>query len=388
MNELEQLRQQIDAVDRQLLPLFLERMELCSKVADYKRAARMPVLDAKREAEVLANKLELLPDAEKARANEVYEFFRSIMAISRILQTRELGAEQDRIRIEKLLEGTTAPKESPTVCYFGSEGSYSEEAAISYFGEGAERFSVRTFREAFAMLREEKADYLVLPMENSSTGTIAEVLELLLQYGYYLVGEEKIAIHHCLLGIKGATTEDIRKVYSHQQGILQCAEFLRTLPHAECVEYDSTALSAKTVAERKDKSLAAIASKRNATLLGLEILAEDINSSAVNTTRFGIIARKPEIDESCDKVSIAFTLPHESGQLHRLLACFAQAGLNLLKLESRPIPSEPFAYMFLADYTANLLNPDARDVTDSVIEGTKEFTFLGNYRSKESREQA
>ncbi len=388
MNELEQLRTQIDSLDRELLPLFLKRMEVCSKVADYKRTVGMPVLDSSRESQVLSNKLKLLAELGYGEdmKTEVYDFFHAIMAISRVRQTRELTGEKDRIRVEEILKHRQTRKESPVICYFGSEGSYSEEAAIAYFGEEGDRFSSKTFAGAFDALEKGEADYLVLPMENSSTGTIIEVSELLLKHQYYIVGEEKIAIRHCLLGVPGATLSDIRTVYSHEQGILQCGDFLHSLNGVHCEEYYSTALSAKAVAEKQDLSFAAIASKRNAELFGLSVLAENINNSQENTTRFAVIAKQPEVDESCDKISIAFTLPHESGQLHRLLALFAQAGFNLLKLESRPIPSKPFEYMFLADYSGNLLIPSVREVTDSVIEGTQEFTLLGNYHGKEAAE--
>ena len=156
---------------------------------------------------------------------------------------------------------------------------------------------------------------------------------------------------------------------------------MKSLGDVQCETYHSTALSAKAVAERGDKSMAAIAGRRNAEIYGLEILAENINSCDANTTRFVVISKYPEISAGCDKVSIAFTLPHESGQLHRLLACFAQGGLNLLKLESRPILNKRFEYMFFADYSGNLLDSHVREVTDSVIEGTQEFKLLGNYQA-------
>lgn len=379
MNELEQLRQQIDRLDSQLLPLFLERMKVCSRVADYKRQVGMPVLDAEREQQLLADKLKLLK--EPGMEDEVYEFFHAVMSISRVRQTRELSDRKERVRIGRMLENSRLPKENPTVCYFGSEGAYSEEAAIGYFGSGVRRFFAKTFEDAFVSLKENRADYAVLPIENSSTGTIADVMDLLEKYSYFITGEIDIPIHHCLMGIPGAKLSDIRKVYSHEQGILQSREFLQTLSDVQCETYHSTALSAKAVAERKDKQLAAIAGKRNAEIYGLEILAENINSSAVNTTRFVVISKCPEISPECNKVSIAFTLPHESGQLHRLLACFAQGGLNLLKLESRPIPNRRFEYMFFVDFTGNLLEKQVREVTDSVIEGTQAFKLLGNYRA-------
>ncbi len=388
MTELEELREQIDSLDKELLPLFLRRMEVCSRVADYKRTVGMPVLDSGRETQVLNNKLALLKELGYGEdmATEVYDFFHAIMAISRVRQTRELTGEKDRIRIGEILAEKQSPKSNPVICFFGSQGSYSEEAAIAYFGKESNRFSAKTFSGAFDALEQGEADYLVLPIENSSTGTIQEVSELLLKRRYYIVGEEKIAIRHCLLGVKGATLEDIQTVYSHEQGILQCGDFLHSLKQVHCEEYYSTALSAKAVAERQDKTLAAIASKRNAELLGLSVLAENINSSSLNTTRFAVIAKHPEVETDGDKISIAFTLPHESGQLHRLLALFAQAGFNLLKLESRPIPQKPFEYMFFADYSGNLLDEATRAVTDSVIEGTQEFTLLGNYRGKEAAE--
>ncbi len=379
MSELEQLRQRIDQIDRQLLPLFLERMKVCSQVADYKRAVGMAVLDSEREKQVLADKMKLLD--EPGMEAEVYEFFNSIMAISRVRQTRELTGEEDRVRVEDTLGISRNRIDTPKVCYFGSEGAYSEEAAIDFFGENSDRFYVTGFEDAFVALKEDKADYAVLPIENSSTGTIADVMDLLERYSYYIVGETDIPIRHCLMGIKGASLSDIKTVFSHEQGILQSREFLKNLPDAECIPYQSTALSAKAVADRGDCSQAAIAGRRNADLYGLEILAENINSSDVNTTRFVVISKCPEINEDCDKISIAFKLKHQSGQLHRLLSTFAHGNLNLLKLESRPIPGRCFEYTFFVDYTGNLLDEKVQEVTDSIIEGTLDFKLLGNYKA-------
>ena len=378
MNELNELRQQIDLIDRQLLPLFLKRMEICSEVADYKRAAGMPVLDSKREKQVLDNKLKLLQ--EPGMESEVYEFFNAIMAISRVRQTRELSEPRGSIHIDNVIKKSADRIENPRICYFGSEGAYSEEAAVKYFGDTAKRFCANTFEDAFINLQNKKADYAVLPIENSSTGTIAEVMNLMERYRFYIVGEVYVPIHHYLMGIKGAKLSDIRTVYSHEQGILQSGAFLKTLSNVRCETYYSTALSAKAVAESGDKSMAAIAGKRNASIYGLNILAENINNNDANTTRFAVIAEKPEIRKDCDKISVAFTLPHESGSLHHLLAAFASGGLNLLKLESRPIPSKRFEYMFFADYAGNLLDSHVREVTNSVLEDAGEFKFIGNYK--------
>ncbi len=379
MNELEKLRDGIDKLDRQLLPLFLERMELCGKVADYKREVGMPVLDAVREAQVLENKMSLLEN--DSMKNEVYEFFNSIMTISRVRQNKILFDTEERVHSADMIKKSVGRIENPRIVYFGSEGAYSEEAAIGVFGEGCNRFYAKTFEDAFSALSEGRADYAVLPIENSSTGTIADVADLLADLEYYIVGEIYIPIRHCLMGVPGAKLSDIKTVYSHEQAILQSREFLKTLNDVQCETYHSTALSAKAVSEGGDKTKAAIAAKRNAELYNLEILTEGINSSDVNTTRFAVISKNPEVSEKSNKVSAVFKLKHESGQLSRILATFARGGLNLLKLESRPMPESPFEYRFFVDYTGSLLDNDVRSITDTAMSEAESFTLLGNYES-------
>lgn len=376
-NKLEQLRSEIDKIDRQLLPLFIKRMELSSGVADYKRSVGMPVLDSAREKQVLESKMELLEDPSKK--NEVYEFFSAIMSISRDRQTRELNRDKSRQRIEDMLK-PRKPVQNPRVVFYGAKGSYSEQAAKKYFGGNVSRCNAPSFEEAFITLENNRADYAVLPIENSNTGTIVDVMDLLEKFGYFIVGEVAVPIRHCLMGVKGAELSDIRYIYSHEQGIMQSREFLKTLGDVECREFYSTAQSAKKVAEDKDKSQAAIAGRQNAEIYGLEILAENINNSDKNTTRFIVVATAAEVDEGCNKISAAFTLPHESGELYRVLACFAHGDLNMLKLESRPLYDRNFEYMFFVDYTGNLLDEDVRRITNNVIEGTGEFKLLGNYK--------
>lgn len=325
----------------------------------------------------MSAKMELLQDSELK--DEVYAFFNSVMSISRNLQKRRLADIPKEDVVKSLLDVSTERKHTPRICYFGAEGSYSEMAAQQYFGKDTERFSADTFAGVLDALAEDKADYAVLPIENSSTGAIAPVLDLLGRYRYFIVGEVNLAIHHCLLGKKGTKLTEISKVYSHEQGILQSQSFLNTIGNPITEVCHSTAQSAKLVAELEDNTVAAIAGKQNAELYGLEILAENINNSAVNTTRFAVVRKCPEVTESCNKISIAFTMPHESGELHRVMSCFARGGLNLLKLESRPIPEQRFEYMFFVDYTGNLLDEKVRQVTDEVIAESKEFQLLGNY---------
>lgn len=377
--KLDELRSEIDSIDRELLPLFLRRMELSSEVADYKRSVGKPVLDSEREKQVLDSKMQLLDD--KTKQNEVYEFYAAIMSISRERQTKELLGF-NRALVEDMLDPKPGVK-NPRVVFYGAEGSYTEQAAVKYFGAECNRHNAAAFDDAFAELEQGRADYAVLPIENSYTGTIADVIDLLAKYGYFITGEVDVPIRHCLLGVPGAELSDIKTVYSHEQGIMQSREFLKTLGDVELKEYYSTSRSAQKVASEKDKSKAAIAGRQNAEIYGLEILAADINNSAKNTTRFIIVSKNLELDDLSDKISAAFTLPHKSGELHRILACFARGNLNLLKLESRPLYDRNFEYMFFVDYTGNLLDERVRRVTNNVIEGTGEFKLLGNYRLKE-----
>lgn len=379
MNELEVLRQEIDRVDRTILPLFLERMELCSRVADYKRKVGMPVLDAEREKQVLENKMKLLDSPDMAE--EVYEFFSSIMTISRVRQNRMLSDISAKTRCADVLSAAAERKENPKVVYFGTEGAYSEKAAIGFFGSDSDRFSASAFEDAFDALASGAADYAVLPIENSSTGTIAEVADLLARYSYYITGEIYVPVRHCLLGVPGAKLSDIKQIYSHEQAVLQCGEFIKRLGGVRCETHFSTALAAREVSEKGDKTIASIADARNAELYNLEILERDINSSEGNTTRFAIISTRPEVSENADKISAVFVLRHESGQLSQILSGFARGGLNLLKLESRPMPDHPFEYRFFVDFSGSLHDSAVRSITDTAIEEAESFTLLGNYRS-------
>lgn len=380
-DELKSLRDRIDAIDKQLLPLFLERMEVCGRVADYKIRSGMKVFDPVREKQVLDNKLKMVDDP--SFRSEVYEFFNSIMTISRIRQTGIIAAES---RTGGLCDSVIADSrqriKNPVVAYFGDEGSYTEEAAIDFFGEDCQRICKGDFESVLktAAADSTAADYAVVPIENSSTGTIADITELIPKFGLYVVGEVSVPIRHCLIGINGACESDIRTVYSHHQAIMQCSQYLSSLTSARTQDFESTAVAAKMIAQRNDKSCAAIASERTAKLYNLCVIKSDIVNSSCNTTRFAVVASHPEIDEQCSKISLAFTLKHESGELYRILGAFARCGLNLMKLESRPIADKPFEYRFYADFTGNLLDNDVKAVVEEVRGETQSFKILGCYR--------
>lgn len=377
--DLSVLRKRIDEIDRQLLPLFIERMKLGKGVADYKRANNMPILDRAREIEVLNNKISLLEGEDKALENEVYEFFASVMAISRGLQAKELDTSKG-YDFDEILSHSTK-KENPRVLYAGVSGAFAEEALIKYFGEESERINKKNFEEVCVALKNNEADYAVLPIENSATGSITDNVDLISKYNFYITGEVNLKVEQCLLAPKGAKESDITHIYSHEQGLKQCSEYLKRFKNAELEACSNTAYSAKMVAQSNDITKAAIASRRNAKLYGLDILAENINYSSSNTTRFVIISNEAEVSEKADKISVSFTLPHESGTLYNALAQFTRGGLNLLKIESRPVRNKNFEYRFFIDYSGNLRDEIVLGVTKNLAKQTTEFKVLGNYEA-------
>lgn len=377
MTELEILRKRIDEIDKKLLPLFLERMECTSGVAEYKRKNNMPVLDKKREREILQNKAEMV---EPDKAEAVYNFYSSVMAISRAAQRKALGREKELDLDEHFC--ATELKKGPIVAYQGTEGAYSETALMNFFGEDTKRISVMTFADVFEVIREGKADYGVLPLENSYTGSISDVYDLLAENNFYIVGETDVPIEHCLVGLGDAQLSDIRTVYSHEQGFMQSKEFFKNLPEIEFQPYYNTAMSAKMVSESGDKTKAAIAGKRTTELYGLKVLAENINQSMKNTTRFAVVAKKGIINENCNKISAVFTLPNESGTLSNVLSVFASSGFNMVKIESRPSHNKNFEYLFFVDFEGNLLEDRVKQFVGDIKEQTSYFKILGNYEFK------
>ncbi|HEY5537275.1 MAG TPA: prephenate dehydratase [Acetobacterium sp.] len=276
-------------------------------------------------------------------------------------------------------ESPRALEEHPRVAYAGILGSYGEEASLSYFRESGELLPCKTFEDVFESLKQGKSDYGVLPIENSSTGSIATVYDLLSQYQYYIVGEEELRVRHCLLAPQGASLETIEEVYSHTQGFSQSQEFLNGYPHWKCIPYYNTAIGAAYVAEKNDPHLAAIASKRAGELYHLEILAENINFSQTNVTRFVIISRKLKLFKDPTRVSIAFRLPHRPGALYEIIGIFSAFSLNLCKIESRPLLNHNWEYLFFVDFTGNISQNTLINLLPIIQEKVDYFQFLGYY---------
>ncbi len=384
MEELDELRQKINEIDRELVALYTKRLEVCREVGLYKKAHHLPVLDAAREKQVLRSKAELVQQPELR--SYVTALFEHVMTQSRMLQSKlettwPPAKQRAYAEYRRAVERQTETPAQTRVIYQGQPGAYAEEAAKAYFGADCVRTNAKSWEGVLIAIREGLGDYGVLPIENSSTGSISAVYDLLGQYGCAIVGEQIIRVEHALMAPKGASLDSICQVYSHEQGLLQCRPFLAQYPQWEQQAEPNTALAAKLVAESKDVTKAAIASPQTAALYGLEVLAEKINFNDQNYTRFVIVSNAPQITEACDKVSVVFTVPHTEGSLHRVLAVFATNGRNLLKLESRPIVGKSWEYTFFADFSGNLRSEGMDDTVRQLIDETLSFRILGNYKA-------
>ncbi|MCC8122454.1 MAG: bifunctional chorismate mutase/prephenate dehydratase [Oscillospiraceae bacterium] len=381
MSELERCRAEIDALDEELVALFLKRMEVTERVGRYKQAHGMPVLDSGREREVIAAKA-ALTDAPARRA-DLARLYSTVMAISRA-QQRFLVHEREMTDgfaqyLEDLASARTPLSVRPRVAYQGEPGAYSEQAAAEFFGMEAQCTGEPWFEDVFLALRDGRADYAMLPVENSSTGSIRQVYDLLAQYSYFAVGEHIVKVEHCLAALPGVCMEDIARVYSHEQGLMQCERFLNTHPAWQRLPALDTAGSARQLAEHGDRAAAAICSRRAAQLYGLAILAEGINENTENHTRFLAVSPRMELREGRDKIGAILRLPHQSGSLHEILSVFAAQGMNLVKLESRPVPGHKWEYLFFLEFTGDLLAPGMEDTLRELSQMVVEFRILGNF---------
>lgn len=381
MSELNELRNEIDVIDRQMMELFRRRMDVTRQVGEYKLAHGLPVLDQARERQVLAEKAAL---AGPELAPAAVRLYQTVMALSR-RQQRDLtgeGAYNPGLRrFKAAMSSLRQPVEDPRVVYQGVPGAYSEQASLDWFGPAVNVEGLEQFEDCFLALKEGRADYAVLPIENSSTGAIRQIYDLLTRYEFYLVGETTVRVEHCLMAPKGATLDTITHVYSHEQGLFQCEQYLNTHSDWHQVPQADTAGSAQMVAASGDVTKAAICSARAAEIYGLEILARGINHNSHNTTRFVVVSPKPELREGADKLSALFLLPHEAGSLNEVLTVLAVHGLNMVKLESRPIPEHSWEYMFFLEFTGSVAEEDTADALHELAQTTGDFRVLGNFKS-------
>ena len=251
-----------------------------------------------------------------------------------------------------------------------------------YFGEKVESTHVETFREAMEAIAEKKADFAILPIENSTAGIVSEIYDLLVEFDNYIVGEQIIPIEHCLMAIPGTTMEKIRQVYSHPQSLMQSARFLNRHPDWQQISMQNNAFAAQKVAREQDRSKAAIASAYAAEYYGLEVLQKGVNDQKNNVTRFIVISNQKIFVKDADKISLCFEVPHKSGSLYRILSHFIYNNLNMNRIESRPIEGKNWEYRFFLDFVGNLEQEEVQDALRGIQEEASNVRILGNYRTE------
>ncbi len=374
--ELSECREKIDEIDRQIVALYEERMKVSESVADYKLTHGMNVLDKTREQEKI-DSVKALTHSE-FNSLGIEELYNHIMSISRKRQYAMMNERGIKGRLPFMpIDGID--KKDVRVVFQGTDGAYSQEALFEYFGRDVHTFHVDTFRDAMSVIDEGLADYAVLPIENSSAGIVSQNYDLLVEFENYIVAEQVISIRHCLLGLPGTGEENIRKVYSHPQAILQCGKYLDGHRHMTACPVENTAVAAKKIVEDQDPQQAAIAGRHCAELYGLEILKEDINFSAVNSTRFIIVTNQKVFVKDANKVSICFEIPHRSGSLYHILSHFYYNDLNMNRIESRPLTDRPWEYRFFIDFDGNLSDSPVKNALHGLREETVNMKILGNY---------
>lgn len=374
--DLQELRKQIDAVDKDMVALFQKRLGLCKEIAEVKLESGKPVQDIERERV----KIESVRKLAVNEFNEegVVELYNQVMSIARKLQY-QLMAERGVIGTIPFEMLPTIPKKKARVVYQGVEGAYGQAAMYQYFGEGVRNYCVKTFDDAMKAVCGGIADYAVLPLENSKAGQVGDVYDLLMHYDNYIVGDTYLKVNHVLLGLPDANENEIRHIYSHTQGLMQCSEYLNAHPSIERISMSNTASSARKIKEDGDVTCAAIASELAGKLYGLKVLNRNIVDNPDNATRFIIVSSKKIYSEDASKVTICFETQHEPGSLYRLLSHFIYNNLNMTKIESRPIPGKAWEYRMFVDFEGNLSNPNVKNALRGILEEAIYFKILGNY---------
>ena len=378
--DLQQCRARIDQIDAQIVQLFCERMKVVEQVAAYKKANHLPVLQTDREAQVLDRVAQL---AGPEFGDDARSLFVMMMNLSKNHQNTTLGQDAAPALSEQLTQAMQRgkelklPKKIKVACQ-GVPGAYSQKACLQFFSDPQITF-LPAFDDVFSAIESGEADFGVLPIENSTAGSVTAVYDLMKKHNFHIFRANRVKVDHALLVKPGVKRGEITQVYSHEQGLAQCAEFFRQNPQLTPVKYPNTAAAAKFVSESPDRGVAAIASDVCASLYGLEVLEQGVQDAKSNYTRFICISKELIITPDAQKVSLAFTLPHRVGTLNQLIAQIATMNLNLTKLESRPIPDTDFEFMFYIDIACSLWDPKVFSFICKLHQSLSYLEFLGNY---------
>jgi chorismate mutase/prephenate dehydratase len=375
--DIQELRGRIDAIDDQLVALFAQRMEVSAAIANYKKEHAMPIHVPAREREKL---LDVATKAGPEMANYARVLYSMIFELSRSYQSK-CNAQSSPLhdRIAKAIAQTpNLFPQAPMVACQGVEGAYAQIACEKIFKAPFIMY-FKNFEGVFNAIEQGLCQYGILPIENSTAGSVKKVYDLMIRHNFSIVRTFRLKIDHNLLAVPGAKLSDIKEIYSHEQAISQCADFLAALPGVKVIPVENTAVAAKMVAESGRTDVAALSSRSCAELYGLTNLAPSVQDKDNNRTRFICITKNLEVYPGSDKTSIMMILPHKPGALYRVLARMYVLGINVTKLESRPIPDRDFEFMFYFDLETSIYSEEFVQLMCELDELCEEFKYLGSY---------
>ncbi len=371
--DLNEIRKEIDAIDDELTALFLKRMDLVKGVAEYKKANNLPVLHKGREDDIIAR---LTDGKDPLVSRYITTMYATLFDVSRSYQSMKL--EQADTHFGDLVKDMQVFPSSGVVACQGLEGANSHHAVNTIFENPTIKF-YNHFEDVFNAVNNGECDFGVLPIENNIQGSVLSIYDLIKEHNCNIVKSAKIKIDHTLLGVPSAKISDIKEIYSHEQALAQCSNFIKSLEGVKVVPCENTAIASKLIQDTNDISKCAISAIDCAELYNLEVLKQDIQNNDSNYTRFICIQKNPQIYKNADKVSVMFTTENKPQALYNVIANFATLGINLTKIESRPIAGSDFTFIFYMDIDASLEDEKIQLLLTGLEKQLEMFKFLGNY---------
>jgi len=375
---IDELRTKINETDAHILELLKERMSVAAQIGQYKKENRLPIFDKQREREILSRLTDGQPDE---LAGSIKTVFSTLFEVSRAYQASIISERSPlSLLLDKAIKNTPEafPEKAVVACQ-GVEGAYSQTACDKLFSI-PDIMYLNSFQKVFGAVDSGLCRYGILPLENSTAGSVNEVYDLMNQYSFYIVRSLKLRIQHTLLAPIGTKLSDIKEIFSHEQALSQCSSFLKTLTGVKITPCENTASAAKLASESGRTDIAVISSHDCADLYGLSVLSYGIQNTDSNYTRFICISKTPEIYPGANKTSLMLSLKHRPGALYYIIAKFNALGINLIKLESRPIPGRDFEFMFYFDIDAPICSDSLRLVISELEREAEMFDYLGSYQ--------
>ena len=375
--DLSELRKEIDQIDDELVRLFCQRMDISSKVADYKKATGSPIYHPGREREILQK---VAQKAGPEMENYTRVLYSMLFELSRSYQSKRNDCYTSLYHeiAESIVKTPKLFPQNPIVACQGVEGAYSQIACEKIFKNPFIMY-FKNFDAVFTAIEQGMCQYGILPIENSTAGSVTKVYDLMIRHNFSIVRTFRLKVDHNLLVKPGTTLKDVRTIYSHEQAINQCSELLQSLPGVNVIPVANTALASEMVSMAENNDVAALSSRFCAELYGLTCLASSVQDKGNNRTRFICISKNLEIYPGADKTSIMMILPHKPGALYKVLARMYTLGINVTKLESRPIPDREFEFMFYFDLDASIYTEEYIQLICELDDLCEDFKYLGSY---------